>query len=195
MSLFNSLWLSDDDSVRDMTTKLLVQEFLTVPEESFELRAYALEKVLPCLSVALEHLSLEISRSDKKFSPINWLGNPFDLILAQYLYRNNPSHNKAISKGYVKSLNLAAIEIRKKIKDQEEKAKAAALAQAQLLAKLKEEEETLFKNAVAVRRSHFRRVLGNLYDRWVGRDDDPKLSKLEIVRQCAEQDRFAVCEY
>ncbi len=76
MSTFDTLLLSDDDSVRVMATKLLVQEFLHVPEESFEIRAYALEKVLPCLSVALEHLSLELSRSDKKFSPINWLGKP-----------------------------------------------------------------------------------------------------------------------
>jgi hypothetical protein len=71
------------------------------------------------------------------------------------------------------------------IKDQEEKAKAAALAQAQLLAKLKEEEELLFKNAVAARRSHFRQALGNLYDRWtvlLWRQDDPRLSKTEIVR-------------
>jgi hypothetical protein len=75
MSSFDTLLISDDDSVRDMATKLLVQEYLTVPEESFELRAYALEKVLPCLSVALNQLSLEISRSDKKLSPINWLGN------------------------------------------------------------------------------------------------------------------------
>lgn len=74
MSSFDALLISDDDSVRDMATKLLVQEYLTVPEESFELRAYALEKVLPCLSVALEHLSLEMLRSDRKLSPINWLG-------------------------------------------------------------------------------------------------------------------------
>jgi hypothetical protein len=71
------------------------------------------------------------------------------------------------------------------IKDQEEKAKAAALAQAQLLAKLKEEEELLFKNAVAARRSHFRQALGSLYDQWTSllwRQDDPRLSKTEIVR-------------
>ena len=106
------------------------------------------------------------------------------LSVAQYLFRNNPLHGKAIPKGYAKSLNLASLEIRKMIKAQEEKAKAAALAKAQLLAKLKEEEEFLFKSAVNSRRSHFRLVLGNLYKRWISllwRDDCPKLSKLEIV--------------
>ncbi len=82
-------------------------------------------------------------------------------------------------------MQLAAIEIRKMIKGQEEKAKAAALAQAQRLAKLKEEEEILFKHAVAARRSHFSQGLGNLYDRWnelLWRKDDPILAKSEIVR-------------
>jgi hypothetical protein len=95
----NNLEVVGNESTRELCAKLLAKEFLNVPEIAYELRAYALEALLPTLSLGMEHLSIEIQKkglemsaeSENKnnlelapaaeksdgppFHPINWLGN------------------------------------------------------------------------------------------------------------------------
>lgn len=87
--------IKGDETVREMTTKMLAKEFLNVPESAYDLRAYALESILPSLSLALENLSVEVTKrgiendlavgmdmaapaaekaEGPAFNPINWLG-------------------------------------------------------------------------------------------------------------------------
>ncbi len=82
--------IKDRSSLRDLTTRLLAKEYLDATESSLELRAYALENILPPLTVAIENLSVEVHKrgmmvapaaekaigadDDPSFDPLNWLG-------------------------------------------------------------------------------------------------------------------------
>lgn len=89
---------NDSLSLRDLTTRLLAKEYLDAAESNLELRAYALENILPSLTLAMENLSVEVQKrgidslplggpqvapaaekpfgtvDEISFNPLNWLG-------------------------------------------------------------------------------------------------------------------------
>ena len=196
-------------SVRDMISKMLANEFLNTPEISLELRAYTLENVIPTLAIAIEKLILQVeekgidqdgqlivkkeSKDESKdpkpdFDPLNWLGKIF-IVMSQYagqfLYRNNPKNASILkSSSYVKGLGDVSKQIRHQMFMIEEAKRQAQLAEEARIKRLKEEEEELLKIQIQQRRAYFKLILNELFDDTINklwREDNAYINKDEIV--------------
>jgi hypothetical protein len=200
----NAIKESSNDTVREMTVKMLAKEFLAASEISYDLRAYQLEKVLPTLALALEGLCIQVEKRHLagepadvapaaenakagNFNPINWLGRTiYAHKQAQYLYRNNPRFSDEKSPSlYTKGLVAVADEIRERIAEIKRKIEEEKLLEEQRLKKLKEEAFKVLQAQIHQRRKVFQTALGDLFSVWCDanwRDISKYEHKRELVK-------------
>lgn len=136
------------DQARELALKipmeLLAKEWFSSDEESAEIRAYLVDKIMPTLIMGVEKLLVEVDKKqladkdepDPNFNPINFL--------AQYLMRNNPKYsNFSEASPYVRGLRSVGEELRKQLFDLEENRLARIKSNARRKREEREHEQML----------------------------------------------------